>query len=130
MGAVVFYGTGRRKTASARVRIYPGHGEFKVNKLPYQQYFPNKLHQMVIQSPLSLTKTIGKYDIIVNVNGGGMSGQAGAIRHGVSRALIHADSNLKSVLKKVKFLTRDSREKERKKYGHKKARKSFQFSKR
>ncbi len=130
MSGVVFFSTGRRKEATARVRLFPGRGEFKINNRSHESYFPNKLHQMTIFYPLTVTNTVGKYDVLVNVCGGGVSGQAGAIRHGLTRALIKADENLKSSLKKEKLLTRDSRVKERKKYGHKKARKSFQFSKR
>ena len=130
MPAVVFIGTGRRKSATARVRMFPGRGEFKVNNSPYEKYFPNKLHQMTVMYPLNVTETLGKYDILVKVQGGGNSGQAGAIRHGIARALLKADDTLRASLKKEKLLTRDSRVKERKKYGHKKARKSFQFSKR
>ena len=130
MSALVFVGTGRRKESTARVRLFPGHGEFKINNRTYQNYFPNKVHQMTVLYPLSLTNTVGKYDVLVNVHGGGISGQAGAVRHGVSRALLKADATLRPALKKEKLLTRDPRVKERKKYGHKKARKSFQFSKR
>jgi len=130
MSGVVYTASGRRKNAVARVRLFPGRGEFRVNDCDHETYFPNKVHQMTIFTPLTVTNTVGKFDVLVNVQGGGTSGQAGAIRHGLSRALIKADEALKSSLKKEKLLTRDSRVKERKKYGHKKARKSFQFSKR
>lgn len=122
--------TGRRKEAVARIRLIPGKGEIKVNNRTMDNYFPRESLRMIIKQPLVLTNTIEKYDIIANVNGGGMAGQAGAIRHGIARALIKIDEGLRALLKKEGFLTRDPRMKERKKYGQKGARKRFQFSKR
>ena len=124
------YGTGRRKNATARTRLYSGTGQILVNGRPYDEYFPRKALQMIIRQPLELTKTLEKFDIKVNVRGGGVSGQAQAVRHGISRALLEADSELRGMLKKAGFLTRDARKKERKKYGLRGARASFQFSKR
>jgi small subunit ribosomal protein S9 len=124
------YGTGRRKTAVARVYLRPGHGNIKINKREVDNYFPNETHRMIIRQPLQLTDTAGKFDMFVNVDGGGVSGQAGAIRHGVTRALMEFNSDLRRKLKKAGFVTRDPRVKERKKYGQKGARKRFQFSKR
>lgn len=124
------YGTGRRKTATSRTRLYAGTGQILVNGRPYDEYFPRKTLQMIIRQPLELTKTMGKFDIKVNVQGGGINGQAQAIRHGISRALLEHDPELRSALKKAGFLTRDARKKERKKYGLRGARASFQFSKR
>ncbi|MDO4778378.1 MAG: 30S ribosomal protein S9 [Tissierellia bacterium] len=125
-----FQGTGRRKTSVARVRILPGKGEFKVNKKNLEDYFAYQTLIDLAKSPLTLTENEGSYDVFVNVKGGGFTGQAGAIRHGLSRALLEADAELKAELKRAGFLTRDSRKKERKKPGLKKARKSSQFSKR
>ncbi len=125
-----YNGTGRRKTSVARVRILPGTGEFKVNKKDVSEYFAYDTLIEIAKSPLALTENEGKFDVFVNVKGGGFTGQAGAIRHGLSRALVEADEELKSELKRAGFLTRDSRKKERKKPGFKKARKSSQFSKR
>lgn len=123
--------TGRRKESSARVRIFtPGTGKIVVNKRTIEDYFPRETHRIVIEQPLSLTKVLGKIDINVNVAGGGSTGQAEATRHGITRALVMFDESLKTTLKKAGFLTRDSRAKERKKYGRKRARKKFQFSKR
>jgi small subunit ribosomal protein S9 len=124
------YGTGRRKTAVARVYLRPGHGVIIVNKRAIENYFPNEAHRMIIRQPLQLTDTAGKFDIQVNVEGGGPSGQAGAVRHGITRALIEFNNDLRRKLKKAGFVTRDPRCKERKKYGQKGARKRFQFSKR
>ncbi len=124
------YGTGRRKTAVARVFIRPGEGNITVNKRALETYFPNETHRMIIRQPLVLTDTSGKFDVLVNVNGGGTSGQAGAVRHGITRALMDFNSELRRKLKKAGFVTRDPRVKERKKYGQKGARKRFQFSKR
>ncbi|UZP67281.1 30S ribosomal protein S9 [Desulfovibrio mangrovi] len=124
------YGTGRRKTATARTRLYAGSGQILVNGLPYEDYFPRKTLQMVVRQPLELTKTLGKFDIKVNVAGGGMSGQAQAVRHGISRALLEVDADLRGALKKAGFLTRDARKKERKKYGQRAARARYQYSKR
>lgn len=126
-----YYGTGRRKTSTARVRLIPeGTGVSIVNRKPLDDYFDRDVMKMLIMQPLELTETMGKFDIYVNVKGGGKTGQAGAIRHGISRALLQADPELRPVLKKAGFLTRDSRMKERKKYGQKGARARFQFSKR
>ena len=124
------YGTGRRKSATARVFIKPGTGEIVVNKRSFEDYFPNETHRMVIRQPLHLTDTVGGFDIHVNVDGGGMAGQAGAVRHGITRALMDANPEFRIRLKKAGFVTRDPRAKERKKYGQKGARKRFQFSKR
>jgi len=126
-----YYGTGRRKTSTARVRLIPdGSGVSVVNRKPLDDYFDRDVMKMLIMQPLELTETMGKFDIYANVKGGGKTGQAGAIRHGISRALLQADPELRAVLKKAGFLTRDSRMKERKKYGQKGARARFQFSKR
>ena len=126
-----YYGTGRRKTSTARVRLIPeGSGVSVVNRKPLDDYFDRDVMKMLIMQPLELTETVGKFDIYANVKGGGKTGQAGAIRHGISRALLQADPELRPVLKKAGFLTRDSRMKERKKYGQKGARARFQFSKR
>ena len=126
-----FLGTGRRKKAIARVFLIPnGNGKIVVNKLDINEYFPLETLKLVLRQPLVLTNTADKYDVKVNVYGGGLTGQAGAVCHGISRALVHADETFKSVLKKAGLLTRDARMKERKKYGLKKARKSPQFSKR
>ena len=126
-----YYGTGRRKTATARVRLIPeGSGLAVVNRKPLDDYFDREVMKMMIMQPFELTETMGKFDLHVNVRGGGKSGQAGAIRHGISRALLEMDPELRSILKKAGFLTRDARMKERKKYGQKGARARFQFSKR
>ncbi|MGC8763564.1 MAG: 30S ribosomal protein S9 [Acidobacteriota bacterium] len=130
MSVIQYNGTGRRKTAVARVYLRPGKGAISVNKRPFEEYFPNPVHRMQIQIPLNLTGTADKFDILVNVQGGGISGQAGAVRHGISRALLEYNQELRPKLKAAGLLTRDAREVERKKYGHPKARKRFQFSKR
>ena len=128
---VQFLGTGRRKKAIARVRLVPnGKGTITINKENIDDYFKSEVLKLIVRQPLELTSTKDKYDIFVNVIGGGLTGQAGAISLGISRALIKAEENLRPVLKKGGFLTRDSRTKERKKYGLKKARKAPQFSKR
>lgn len=127
---IQYYGTGRRKTSTARVYLRPGTGEIKVNKKDFNQYFPNEALRMVIRQPLQLTETTSKFDILVNVAGGGPAGQAGAIRHGITRALMEFNLDLRPSLKQAGFVTRDPRIKERKKYGQKGARKRFQFSKR
>ena len=124
------YGTGRRKTATARTRLYPGSGNIEINGRPMEQYFPRKTLQMIIRQPLVLTKSTDRYDIKVNVQGGGVSGQAEAVRHGISRALLVGDAQLRASLKKAGFLTRDARKKERKKPGLAAARARFQYSKR
>jgi len=125
-----FYATGKRKTSVARVWMQPGTGNIIVNKRPLDEYFGRETSKMVIRQPLELTSNVGKFDIFVNVCGGGPSGQAGAIKHGITKALLEADVALRGVLKKAGFITRDSRVKERKKYGKAAARRSFQFSKR
>ncbi len=124
------YGTGRRKSAVARVRLLPGKGEIVVNGKKLDDYFGLELVKREVRRPLVITGTEGKFDVIAKVHGGGTTGQAGALRHGISRALIQADAELRPILKKAGFLTRDPRMKERKKYGLKKARKASQFSKR
>ena len=130
MADIQYYGTGRRKTSTARVYLRPGTGEIQVNKKGFDQYFPNQALRMVIRQPLQLTETVSKFDILVNVDGGGPAGQAGAIRHGITRALMVFNSDLRPALKSAGLVTRDPRIKERKKYGQKGARKRFQFSKR
>ena len=125
-----FYGTGRRKKSVARVRIVPGTGVITVNKKDIDEYFGLETLKLIINQPFEATGTTGKFDIIANVNGGGLSGQAGAIRHGLSRALLQADENYRPALKAAGLLTRDPRMKERKKYGLKAARRASQFSKR
>ncbi len=124
------YGTGRRKTATARTRLYAGSGSIEINGRSLENYFPRKTLQMIIRQPLVLTKLTDKYDVKVTVRGGGVSGQAEAVRHGISRALLVADPALRGVLKRAGFLTRDSRKKERKKYGQRAARARYQYSKR
>lgn len=128
--AVSYYGTGRRKTSVARVRLVPGEGNVVINGRHIDEYFGIKTLDLIVKQPLNLTETADKYDVIANVQGGGPSGQAGAIRHGISRALLELDAEHRPALKKAGFLTRDPREKERRKYGLKKARKASQFSKR
>jgi len=128
--SVQFYGTGRRKTSVARVWITPGTGVITVNKRVLDTYFPVDTQRMLLQQPFSATSTGGKYDVRINVRGGGTSGQAGACRHGIARALLASDATLRPLLKADKLLTRDPRMKERKKYGQPGARKRFQFSKR
>ena len=130
MAEIQYYGTGRRKTSVARVYLRPGSGKIVVNRRDFDEYFSNQVLKMVIRQPLLLTETADKFDILVNVDGGGPSGQAGAIRHGISRALLEYNGELRPQLKAVGFLTRDARKVERKKYGQPKARKRFQFSKR
>ena len=130
MNQVQHYGTGRRKTAAARVFLRPGSGEVKVNGRSLDDYFPNEVLKMVIKQPLLLTETAEKFDIAVTVEGGGSAGQAGAIRHGITRALMEFNDELRDRLKSAGLVTRDPRKKERKKYGQKGARARFQFSKR
>ncbi|MDI6716181.1 MAG: 30S ribosomal protein S9 [Actinomycetota bacterium] len=127
---VVYYGTGRRKDAVARVRLMPGKGEYNINNRSLETYFGRKTLQTLIQQPFEVTGTSGRYDVIATIIGGGISGQAGALRHGIARALLEADEGFRSELKKAGLLTRDPRMKERRKYGLKKARKRPQFSKR
>jgi small subunit ribosomal protein S9 len=124
------YATGKRKDAVARVWIKPGSGQITVNSRPVDVYFARPVLRMILQQPLQIANRDGQYDIVVNVNGGGLSGQAGAVRHGLAKALTHYEPELRGALKKEGFLTRDARVVERKKYGKKKARRSFQFSKR
>lgn len=131
MAQVQYYGTGRRKTSVARVRLVPGDGNVVINKRDMDDYFQGlETLKKIVKQPLVLTETADKYDVLVNVQGGGFTGQAGAIRHGVARALLEADPELRPSLKKAGFLTRDPRMKERKKYGLKAARRAPQFSKR
>ena len=130
MAEATYYGTGRRKTSVARVRLVPGEGNVIINNRELKDYFGLKTLELIIKQPLNLTETIGKYDVLAKVEGGGPSGQAGAIRHGIARALLKVDIEYRPALKKAGFLTRDPREKERRKYGLKKARKASQFSKR
>ena len=125
-----FYGTGRRKTSVARVWIKPGAGRIVINRRAFEDYFPRETLRMIIAQPLEITSTMGQFDILATVGGGGPTGQAGAVRHGISKALTYFEPGLRPMLKKVGFLTRDSRVVERKKYGRMKARRSFQFSKR
>ncbi len=125
-----FYATGRRKNAVARVRLRAGNGRMVVNNRALDEYFGRETSRMIIMQPFEITQTSGRYDVIARVHGGGLSGQAGAVKHGISRALLEVDSSYRSPLKRAGFLTRDSRVKERKKYGKRGARASFQFSKR
>jgi small subunit ribosomal protein S9 len=130
MAAKSFYGTGKRKSSIARVWLKPGAGTIMVNNKTLEDYFGRETSKMVVRQPLELTESVGKFDIYVTVQGGGDSGQAGAIKHGITKALLEFDTELRAVLKKAGFITRDSRIKERKKYGKAAARRSFQFSKR
>ncbi|TDF91482.1 30S ribosomal protein S9 [Paenibacillus piri] len=130
MAQVQYYGTGRRKHSVARVRLVPGEGRIVINKRNLDEYFGLETLKLIVKQPLTLTETLSKYDVLVIANGGGISGQAGAIRHGISRALLKADPEFRGSLKKAGFLTRDPRMKERKKYGLKAARRAPQFSKR
>lgn len=128
--SIRYYATGKRKSAIARVWLMPGNGKITVNRRTFEEYFPLETQKMLVQEPLKLTNTLGQYDALVTVQGGGVSGQANAVKHGLSKTLLSVDSTFRSVLKQAGFLTRDSRIKERKKYGQKKARKRFQYSKR
>jgi small subunit ribosomal protein S9 len=130
MSAERYYATGRRKTSVARAWLMPGEGKVSINKRPIDDYLKRETAKMIIRQPLELTETLGKFDVYVNVRGGGISGQAGAIKHGISRALLAVNPDFRPLLKKSGFLTRDSRVKERKKYGQPGARKRFQYSKR
>jgi len=130
MAEIKYNATGRRKTSVARVNISPGDGQIIVNRKPVDTYFPRETLRMMIRQPIEIAGITGKYDITATVTGGGLSGQAGAVRHGISRAIVNMDNDLRPRLKKEGFLTRDPRETERKKYGQKGARKRFQFSKR
>lgn len=130
---VQYIATGRRKESTARIRLLPaaqGDGVITVNARTFSDYFPREIHRLIIMQPLEMTKTTGKFNIFANVNGGGSSGQAGAVRHGITRALVKADAELKTTLKKAGCLTRDPRMRERKKYGRKRARRRFQYTKR
>ena len=127
---IVFQGTGRRKESIARVRLMAGKGEITVNGKKLDEYFGTEILKVIVNQPFAVTNTVGKYDVIVKVTGGGLSGQAGAVRHGIARALLEANGEYRAALKSNGFLTRDPRMKERKKYGLKKARKAPQFSKR
>ena len=126
----VYVTVGRRKESVARVRMSPGTGKIKVNKRDLDEYFPRETHRIIVMKPMDITGTLEKFDILATLSGGGISGQAGALRHGISRALLEVDESLRIPLKKAGFLTRDPRAKERKKPGQKRARKKFQFSKR
>ena len=130
MADIQYYGTGRRKTSTARVYLRPGSGAIKINRREFDEYFPNETLRMIIRQPLRLTDSANKFDILVNVAGGGTAGQAGAVRHGITRALMEFNADFRPVLKKAGLVTRDPRQKERKKYGQKGARARFQFSKR
>ena len=130
MAELLARATGRRKEAVCRARLLEGSGRWQINGRPIEDYFPSATHRMVITEPLRITETEGRYDIIAKIEGGGISGQAGALRHAITRALVDLDPELRPVLKKAGFLTRDAREKERRKYGLKKARKAPQYSKR
>ena len=130
MAEIKYYGTGRRKNAVARVWVKPGNGVITINKRELSEYFGKKTLEMIVQQPLELTGTVGRFDVVATVKGGGTSGQAGAVRHGLAKALIESDGELRGALKAAGFLTRDPRMKERRKYGLKKARKASQFSKR
>jgi small subunit ribosomal protein S9 len=130
MSTEFHYGTGRRKNAVARTRLYPGAGQIETNGRTIEDYFPRPSLQMIIRQPLAITNLLGKFDIKVNVAGGGVSGQAGAVRHGIARALLLFNLDLRGALKRAGFLTRDARKKERKKYGQRGARARFQYSKR
>ncbi len=130
MAIVNYYGTGRRKTSVARVRLVAGEGNIVVNGRPLEQYFGLKTLELIVKQPLNVADVLGKYDVIAKVEGGGPTGQAGAVRHGIARALLRVDGEYRPALKKAGLLTRDPREKERRKYGLKKARKASQFSKR
>ena len=130
MAATQYYGTGRRKTSTARVYLRPGTGTIQINKQAIETYFGRETARMIIRQPLELTECLGKFDVIVNVKGGGNSGQAGAIRHGITRALMQYDETLRPALRAAGYVTRDAREVERKKVGLRKARKKPQFSKR
>ena len=130
MDRIQYYGTGKRKSSTARVFLTPGTGQVVINREDYQEYFRGKTQQGIILQPLKLTENLEKFDLFINVAGGGYTGQAGAIRHGITRALLEFDPELRATLKKAGFITRDSRIKERKKYGQPGARKKYQFSKR
>jgi small subunit ribosomal protein S9 len=127
---VQYYGTGRRKTAVARVRLLPGDGNITINGKTFETYFPNRTLRLIVMQPLVLTETAGRFDVVARVHGGGVSGQAGAVRLGIARALVKSNPELRKQLRRAGFITRDPRMKERKKYGLHKARKAPQYSKR
>lgn len=128
--SIRYYATGKRKSAIARVWLMPGSGKITINRRSFEEYFPLETQKMLVQEPLRLTNTLDQYDALITVRGGGISGQANAVKHGISKTLLSVDITFRPVLKQAGFLTRDSRIKERKKYGQKKARKRFQYSKR
>lgn len=128
--SAVYYATGRRKTSTAKVWLSPGKGDIVINKRTFEDYLPRKVWQLIVKAPLELTKMMSKFDISVSTSGGGVAGQAGAIRHGITRALLSFNPEFRQLLKKEGLITRDPRMKERKKYGRKRARKSFQWTKR
>ncbi len=130
MNKMQYYGTGRRKTSVARVFLRPGNGKIYINRIPYEEYFKTNSQRVMVRQPLLLTENMDKFDLYVTVNGGGLMGQAGAVRHGIARALTDFNTELRLRLKQAKYLTRDPRKKERKKYGQPGARRRFQFSKR
>ncbi len=130
LGAITFSATGRRKRAVARVRLVPGDGKVFVNNRPYDEYFNRQTQLLLVRQPLDGTNTLGKFNVFARIHGGGVNGQAGALRHGIARALVRFDENLRSTLRRGGFLTRDPREKESKKYGRKRARRGFQWTKR
>lgn len=130
MASIQYNATGRRKRSVARVTLLPGKGKIMVNNREFENYFPRETLRMIIRQPFQVAGVVGRYDVVANVTGGGLSGQAGALRHGIARALVNADADLKAKLKKEGLLTRDPREVERKKYGLRGARRRFQFSKR
>ena len=130
LGAITFSATGRRKRAVARVRLVPGDGKVFVNNRPYDEYFTRQTQLLLVRQPLDGTNTLGKFNVFARIHGGGVNGQAGALRHGIARALVRFDENLRSSLRRGGFLTRDPREKESKKYGRKRARRGFQWTKR
>jgi len=127
---VQYVSTGRRKNSIARVRLVNGDGKITINKRPFENYFPREVNRLVIMQPLELVGLVSKIDVYANCNGGGLSGQAGAVKHGIARSLVKMDATLKAAIKKAGFLTRDPRARERKKYGRKRARRRFQFTKR
>ncbi|BCB96774.1 30S ribosomal protein S9 [Dissulfurispira thermophila] len=130
MASIQYNATGRRKRSVARVTLLPGKGKITVNNREFENYFPRETLRMIIKQPFQVAGVVGKYDVVANVTGGGLSGQAGALRHGIARALVNVDADLKPKLKREGLLTRDPREVERKKYGLRGARRRFQFSKR
>jgi small subunit ribosomal protein S9 len=130
MAEQTFHAVGKRKCAVARIWLRPGSGRIVVNRRPFEDYFSREVTRTIVSQPLALTDTVGRFDVDVNVRGGGISGQADAVKHGISRALLEYDPELRPMLKKAGFLTRDPREKERKKYGQRRARARFQYSKR